>query len=360
MGSRLQLLQATLAPDEALLLSCSSDVFYFFAAQISSHEREALAVVTGTSSRLLHSPLIKLPRQNRVKYVPNMQAQDWQAVGVWLASKNIRRVLFDESDLRVRELRTLRRLVRAEPSKASFQFVRQDRTKIWQLCQVKSEDELAVMRRAGRITAEAVATLRAELAPGITERLAARRLDTLMGELGANATSFPTIVAFADHTANPHHTPEDTALAPEMPVLIDCGAQLEGYCSDLTRTFWFGSKPSATFTQIEIIVHAAYTAGVAELQHTCSSSIAISAKKLDQTVRTVIEQAGFGEHFIHTTGHGLGATIHEPPAISPADQTTLTAGMVLTVEPGIYLANTVGYRHENTIALQKKTIEILT
>ncbi len=344
-------LQKTLAPHTAILLSRPGDLAYFLSIHVGAEERECFSLITKKSAIVMHSPLIHIARTNTVHYLADLSKPGWSHTASLLTEKMITQIQIDEADVRIRELKSIKRLVKI-PVKPL------NRDSIWKLRMVKSAVELEKMRRAGVITARALAQLRTELQPGMTEVATARRLEAIMFELGANATAFPTIVAFGTHTANPHHTPSTRALAPETPVLIDCGAKSEGYCSDITRTFWFGETPSDQFIQIQDIVQQAYDAGFALINK--KAVLPLTAREVDNAVRQFIHAHNFGKYFIHSTGHGLGIDIHEPPAISPRNKTTLRPDMVITIEPGVYLPTELGYRHENTILLTRNGIEILT
>ncbi|MBP7876233.1 M24 family metallopeptidase [Candidatus Woesebacteria bacterium] len=344
-------LQKTLAPHTAILLSRPNDLTYFLSIHVGAEERECFSLITKKSALVIHSPLVHVGKTNTIRYIADLSKPGWSHAASLLTEKMIAQIQVDEADVRVRELKSIKKLLKI-PIKPL------NRDSIWKLRMVKSALELKKMRRAGVITARALAHLRTELLPGMTEVATARRLEAIMFELGANATAFPTIVAFGTHTANPHHTPSTRALAPETPVLIDCGAKCKGYCSDITRTFWFGETPSDQFIQIQDIVQQAYDAGLALLKK--KTSLSLIAQEVDAAVRQFIHVHNFGTYFIHSTGHGLGIDIHEPPAIAPRDNTTLRPSMVITIEPGIYLPTKLGYRHENTILLSKNGVEILT
>ncbi len=349
-------LQATLQTGQALLLSRPGDLFYFCSLQASQTEREAFAFVTRTKCLVLHSPLLHSQKRRDITSIAHLRQAEWQTAVQWLKRAHVADLLVDEADLRVSELHHLESVL----VQTTISIKAQDRALVWQLRMIKTARELKIMQKAGQIAAQALVRLHHELKIGMTELDAVRLLEQIMGELGANAPAFPTIVAFDSHTANPHHIPGKTALAPEMPVLIDCGAQFEGYCSDLTRTIWFGTTPSHDFLYLENIVTTAYALGTDQLLHPPQDPAELTGHSLDNAVRAHIEANEHGAHFIHTTGHGVGIAIHEPPSCSPQDKTPLRPGMALTIEPGIYLPGKIGYRHENTLVLKKKGFSNLT
>ncbi len=151
-----------------------------------------------------------------------------------------------------------------------------------------------------------------------------------------------------------------------MPVLWDFGATVNGYRSDMSRSFWFGKTPSADFKKVKKLVHQAYEAAVKTLVVGSAgtapkeNSSARTAQLVDQAARELITAAGFGAQFIHTTGHGVGLDIHEPPSLNWKSPAPLKPGMVVTVEPGIYLEGNLGYRHENTVIVTETGYQEIT
>jgi len=239
---------------------------------------------------------------------------------------------------------------------------------LWSIRMVKDDLEQKQLTQAGQIAAQAFEKVITQLKPGITELAVAQLLERTMQQLGATEPAFPTIVAFGEHGALPHYQPGTTSLETETPILIDFGATFNGYRSDMTRSFWFGENPSQKFQEIEQLVVSAYDAAIKTLPQAKSiteeppkllrdssketSTNYPTAKQVDAAARQTIADAGYGKAFIHTTGHGVGLDIHEPPSLGWASEQTLQPGMAITIEPGIYLENEFGYRHENTCLVQ--------
>jgi Xaa-Pro aminopeptidase len=214
---------------------------------------------------------------------------------------------------------------------------------IEQLRMVKDADEVARIRAAAEL---ADAALQATLAGGLagrSERDVALALEAEMRRLGADRPSFDTIVAHADHGALPHAVPRDVEIAPGNLVTIDWGAQLDGYCSDCTRTFSAGRAPSDEAREIYELVLRAQLTGLGAI------APGVSGRDADGAARAVIEEAGHGEHFGHGLGHGVGLEIHEAPRLSKTSSATLAAGHVVTVEPGVYLPGELGVRIEDLV-----------
>ncbi len=219
---------------------------------------------------------------------------------------------------------------------------------------IKDQEEIRAMQRACQIAQRAMETLRERLIPDITEKQAAAKLVSYMLNEGSEP-DFPffPIVSFGEHTANPHATPQDTPLQKDNLVLIDWGATVKGYHSDITRTFHFGTVDEE-LEHIARIVQKANRVGREAVRP------GIMCSTIDQKVRTVIEDAGYGDAFMHRTGHGLGKEAHEEPYISADDNTRLEPGMSFTIEPGIYLPGSGGVRIEDNVIVTENSYQSLS
>ena len=207
----------------------------------------------------------------------------------------------------------------------------------------KDAGEIASMEIAARHADHVVAEAAAMLRPGLTEREVARFILERFESLGDHDPW--AIVAAGPHSAYPHHMTSARPLAHDQAVLLDLGAYHDGYGSDLTRTFWLGSPP-ADFLRIYEVVNEARAAGIAAVR------AGVPAASIDAAARTVIERAGYGEQFVHRTGHGVGLEIHEPPYLVAGNDAPLAAGMVHSVEPGIYLPGRFGVRLEDLVTVE--------
>ena len=216
----------------------------------------------------------------------------------------------------------------------------------------KDPDEMAKTQQAVQCAETAFRQLTDWMRPGMTEMAVARKLEDLMREAGAEGPSFPIIVAAGPNSAKPHAVPEKRPIEAGEPVLLDWGARVNGYCSDISRTVIFG-PPDKQFKKIYTIVREAQAAAIAAIHP------GAHGQSVDGVARRVIEEAGFGDHFGHSLGHGTGLCIHEAPRLSPHSEDTLTAGMIVTVEPGIYLPDWGGIRLENQIVITENGADIL-
>jgi len=222
-----------------------------------------------------------------------------------------------------------------------------------QLRAVKDGDELAVVRRAARLLTPVYEALAAEGFAGRSERDVAWRIVELLHEAGADGPSFSSIVASGERGALPHAEPADVAIPAGTLVTVDLGALLDGYCSDCTRTFATGGLP-AELAEAYALVKEAQQKGLEAVR------AGVRGADVDAVVRGLIEEAGHGEHFQHGTGHGVGLEIHEAPRLARSSDATLQAGMVVTVEPGIYLPGTGGVRIEDLVVVTADGAERLT
>jgi Xaa-Pro aminopeptidase len=220
---------------------------------------------------------------------------------------------------------------------------------------VKEPGEIALIRAAGELADRALLETLQEGLVGRTERDVALVLETRMRRLGAEAPSFPSIVAAGAHAALPHAQPRQEPIPPDVLVTIDWGALHEGYCSDCTRTYATGEGVSEQAREVYALVLEAELAGLGALQ------AGPSGREVDAVARSVIEQAGHGEHFGHGLGHGVGLDIHEAPRLSrTAGEEPLAAGNVVTVEPGVYLPGTLGVRIEDLAVVREGGGEVLS
>jgi len=222
-----------------------------------------------------------------------------------------------------------------------------------ELRMAKTAEELAAMRRAVRVAEEAFRTWVPMLHARMTEREAAALLVGALLSGGADRLAFDPIVAGGPRGSLPHAVPGDRAFRLGDWIVVDWGAVVDGYCSDLTRMVVVG-EPAGQMREIHEIVLAANEAGRAAV------APGIEAQAVDAAARAVIEAAGYGPHFFHRTGHGLGLEEHEPPYIVSGNRLSLAPGMTFTVEPGIYLQGVGGVRIEDDVVVTAFGGESLT
>lgn len=216
----------------------------------------------------------------------------------------------------------------------------------------KSETEIEKTRNALVIAENAFRRFVQDITPAMTEISAAWAMEKGMRDTGADALSFPTICASGPNSALPHAIPGDRPFQTGEPILFDWGVRLKGYCSDISRTVIIG-KPDETFEKVFQTVNDAQRMAIDGIKAGANS------KAVDSIARNHIDKKGFRDKFGHGLGHGTGLAIHEQPRLSPLKETTLEAGMIVTVEPGIYLPGWGGIRLENMVVVRENGAEIL-
>lgn len=217
---------------------------------------------------------------------------------------------------------------------------------------IKTQEEIEKMAKAASIADEALEKLLGELEIGMTEKECTARLEYLMKKLGADGTSFDTIFASGIHSSMPHAVPTDKKLEKGDFVTIDFGCKVDGYCSDMTRTVVMGK---ANARQREIY----YTVLEANEKALDALKAGVIGKDIDAIARKVIADAGYSEYFGHGLGHSVGLYIHEEPRLSPAENRAIEAGMIETVEPGIYIPGWGGVRIEDMVVVTETGFEFL-
>ena len=220
------------------------------------------------------------------------------------------------------------------------------------LRQIKSEDEIQRITNALRIAEEAFSRVIDTIRPGMTERQAAWAMEKAMRENGAQGLSFPVIVASGPNSALPHAVPTDRKMGRGEPILFDWGARLNEYCSDTTRTVVMG-EPDDRFQQVFDTVVMARDMATAAIKSGASGT------QVDKIARDHIDQNGYAGQFGHSLGHGTGLAVHESPRLSPIKDDRLEAGMVVTVEPGVYLPGWGGIRMENQVVVRQDGAHVL-
>lgn len=211
--------------------------------------------------------------------------------------------------------------------------------------EIKKQDEIVKLKRAQDVALKAYERLLPEIVVGAVERELAAKLEYYMKSLGAERASFETIAASGLNSALPHASVTDRAIESTDAIIIDFGAQVDGYCSDYTRTILMPDAPQKLheiYAIVEEAQHAAIARAVAGIQ----------LKDLDAVARTIIDAAGYGEHFTHSLGHGVGMEVHELPHVSSRSTEVLQSGHVITIEPGIYIPGLGGVRLEEMVIVK--------
>ncbi|MFW6117041.1 MAG: M24 family metallopeptidase [Thermoproteota archaeon] len=224
---------------------------------------------------------------------------------------------------------------------------------IWKLRKVKDEEEFNLMRKAAQLTSKGMEAGCKAIKPGIREYEVAAEIEYAMRKKGSEGTAFQTIVASGPRSAFPHGGCTDRKIREGDLVVVDIGAIYQHYRSDMTRTVCAG-EPSKKQKEIYKIVKQAQEEAFQALKPNAE------AQEVDQAARKVIQEAGYGDYFVHGLGHGVGLEIHEPPTLNSESKDQLKAGNVVTIEPGIYLEEFGGIRIEDTVLVRSDEPEKLT
>ena len=211
---------------------------------------------------------------------------------------------------------------------------------------VKDHEELQMLQLAIDAADKAMDQVTPAITPGMTEKEVAWRLETAMRDFGADTISFDTIVAAGPNGAMAHHQPTDYVIKQNDPIVIDMGAKVAGYCSDLSRSIAVG-EPDETFNKIYDTVLGAQLTAINTVK------VGMTGEETDNLSREVIAQAGYRDNFGHSLGHGVGLEIHENPRVGPRSPDVLELNTVFTVEPGIYLSGWGGIRIEDIVILRE-------
>ncbi len=270
------------------------------------------------------------------------------------------RVLFDAEHTTVAELARMQAALAEELGAAELGaaagrrfFHPADPYPLPALRAIKDEQEIERLEQAALLGCRLFDTVVPHLEAGTPEREVAAELEVLARSLGAEGMSFETIVASGKRSALPHGTASSLPLPRKGFVTLDFGVILRGYCSDMTRTVYMG-RPTGEEAAAYDAVLAAQEAAVAAVR------AGASAATVDQAARGVLKKAGLAQFFTHSTGHGVGMEIHEGPRLAARQQQTLAAGMVVTIEPGIYLPGRFGIRIEDMVAVTEVGNRVLT
>ena len=261
--------------------------------------------------------------------------------------KRLKRIGFEKARLSYEDYATLKENL---PLGASLKPVA---GVIEKLRMIKSEDEIARIRRSVLTNSEAFRSTLKRIKAGISESEAAAELEYQMRLHGAEKPAFETIVAAGPHSALPHARPTKQIWNGNELLLIDMGSCQDGYTSDMTRMLFLGRPDKKAQSMYDAVLEA-------QLAAISSVREGVTARQVDRQARQVLKKHGFEKEFVHSTGHGLGLEIHEPPRIGAKEKIKLAAGMVITIEPGAYVRGVGGVRIEDTVAVTKNGCEVLT
>ena len=269
----------------------------------------------------------------------------------WIEKSGARRAFYDPQNTTVAALGLMREAVSRRRQQTFFQPL--ERPLTMDLRMVKDAEELLVMEKAALLGCHLFEAVLPHLQPGVPEIEVAATLEFFARSLGAEGMSFETIVASGKRSAFPHGRATEKRLPRRGFVTLDFGVILYGYCSDMTRTVYLG-RPSKAEQDAYDAVLAAQEAAVSAVRP------GIACGEVDEAARQVLRNAGLDQYFTHSTGHGVGIEIHELPRVAAKQDQVLMPGMVVTIEPGIYIEGKFGIRIEDMVAVTKSGARVLT
>jgi Xaa-Pro aminopeptidase len=279
--------------------------------------------------------------------IQQQQGSLYASVGQFLKDSRMRRVGFDPAQTTVGQLNSLRKA-----AGASVRWVGTTGT-VESLRMRKDAAELAQMRRAAILAGDVVQSAIGLLKPGIREFEVAAEIEYQMRKRGASGPAFETIVAFGERAALPHARPTAKRLRKNELVVLDLGAILAHYCSDITRTVYVGRAPKRIRTWYQAVLEAQGAAIAA-------ATSGAACMDVDGAARQVLASYRLDNLFVHSTGHGLGLEVHEDPRVARGQKKCLEPGNVITIEPGVYAAGIGGIRIEDDVAIHADRTEVLT
>jgi len=305
------------------------------------HPEDAQVLITPEGAFLLTNP--RYPEAERESRIPARVLKREEREALFQDLRG--RVGFEAEHLPYAALERLRELSPAEwvPTKGVVERLRLKKT----------PEEVQRIRKAQALAEEALAHALTLLRPGVEEREVALEIEFFLRRRGAEGVAFPPIAASGARGALPHAGASEKRLTAGELITLDLGAKVAGYHSDMTRTFALG-KPSPEMRRVYQAVLAALEAALENLKP------GRTGKEVDALARETLKRHGLDRHFVHSLGHGVGLAVHEGPSLSPYTEEVLEPGMVVTVEPGVYLPGVGGVRIEELVLLTEEGIELLS
>lgn len=331
---------------DAAWITTPLNIFYFTGYLSDPHERLLALLIKADGTQVLFCPQLEV---EEVKASPFTG----EIIGYLDTENALDKYQFSANNLLVEaEHLTLKRQRELTAAFGVQQFNDIDAT-VKSLRNIKSADEIATIQKACELADKCIEIGVSYLSEGVTERQVVNHIENEIKAYGVHEMSFDTMVLFGDHAASPHGTPGDRKLQNNEFVLFDLGVIYNNYCSDMTRTVKFGT-PNAKAQEIYDVVLKAETEAIAAIKP------GVTISDVDHIARNIIAEAGYGEYFPHRLGHGLGLEEHEYQDVSSSNHNQFEAGMVITIEPGIYVPEVAGVRIEDDIVVTEDGHKIIT
>jgi Xaa-Pro aminopeptidase len=340
--------------DGAVVLFPSHNMAYTTGFTEEPGERHLLAFLPAVGEPVFLVPALSGEQVRRATWIDDVRTWDDEADPAERVAAIVKELDLDGGRLLVDDTMHARFThdLRAAAPDATFGLA----SEVLSQLRVRKDDaEIDALRRAGAVADEVIAELRAtgETVVGQTEAELAAEIERKLAAHGGTGVSFEVIVGSGPNGAMPHHTHGDREIRAGDPVVLDFGTRVDGYPSDQTRTVVFGGEPDEQVRAVHDVVRRAQQAGVAAVEP------GVTAADVDEAARSVIEDAGYGEAFVHRTGHGVGLDVHEEPYIVAGNDRELEPGMVFSVEPGVYLDGEFGVRIEDLVVVTEDGCERL-
>jgi Xaa-Pro aminopeptidase len=332
---------------EGFLVTNLKNLYY-----LSDFEGEGIALITKdknyllTDSRYTEQAQKESPDFKIITEEPNHENARIEALDKIIKKKKIKKIAFESNTLSYTDY------LKYFNTFKSIEFLPTENL-IEQIRMIKDKEEITIMKKAAQITTETLKEVFEMIKPGIRELDIATELSYTMRKKGAQKDAFDLIIVSGERSSLVHGKPSERKITEDELIIIDMGANYQNYNSDITRTIILG-KENEKQKEIFSIVLEAQEKALEFLKP------GIKCKEVDFIARNIIEKKGYGKYFGHNLGHGVGLDIHELPCVSFNDETILLPGMVITIEPGIYLPETGGVRIEDSVLITEEGYEILT
>ncbi|MCE0455153.1 aminopeptidase P family protein [Staphylococcus haemolyticus] len=331
---------------DAAWITTPLNVFYFTGYRSEPHERLFALLITANGDQTLYCPKMEVEEVKNSPFEGKIIGYLDTENPFEIDPSSFNKLLIESEHLTVKRQRELTQNFGVQHYGDIDQTIKELRN-------IKNESEIENIREAAKLADKCIEIGTEFLKVGVTEREVVNHIENEIKKFGVSEMSFDTMVLFGNHAASPHGTPGERKLVKDEYVLFDLGVIYNHYCSDMTRTVKFGT-PSEEAQTIYNIVLEAETNAIEAIK------AGVPLQDIDKIARDIINDAGYGDYFPHRLGHGLGLEEHEYQDVSSTNSNLLEAGMVITIEPGIYVPNVAGVRIEDDILVTENGYEILT
>lgn len=331
---------------DAAWITTPLNIYYFTGYRSEPHERFFALLIQADGEPVLFCPKMEVEEVKASPYEGKIIGYLDTQIPFDLYPQTFTTLLIESEHLTVKRQRELSQAFNVQVYSDIDQSIKDLRN-------IKSYEEVTKIKKAAELADKCIEIGVAYLKEGVEERDVVNHIENEIKKYGVNEMSFDTMVLFGDHAASSHGTPGNRKLQQNEYVLFDLGVVYEHYCSDMTRTVKFGN-PSEDAQNIYKTVLKAEQSAIEAIKP------GVMIKDIDKNARDIISEAGYGDYFPHRLGHGLGLEEHEYQDVSSANENPLEAGMVITIEPGIYVPDVAGVRIEDDILVTENGYEILT